>query len=453
MVFSSITFLFVFLPVTLLLYYMNRRVAGKNIVLLAASLLFYAWGEPVYVILMLLSILFNYYIGRDLGQKRSKGTLIFGVAFNLLMIGYFKYAGFLVDSFYQLTGVAVKIRSVALPVGISFYTFQAMSYVIDVYRGKCKAQDKFLPFATYITMFPQLIAGPIVKYTDIEAQLAERRIKTNDFREGVFIFIRGLAKKVVLANCIGKLHETVLGLSEMSALTAWVGAIAYTVQIFNDFSGYSDMAIGLGKMLGFDFCINFDRPYSALSVTEFWRRWHISLSSWFREYVYIPLGGNRVSRLKHIRNILVVWMLTGLWHGAAWNFVLWGMYYGMLLLLEKYVFARVQEKLPKFLRLVMTLFIVIIGWVLFFSPTVQDAATYIGAMFGAGGTLIDSQGLFYLCGYGLLMIVGLLPAMIRSGRKPRISGAVRWVIYIGLFVISVACLVSESYNPFLYFRF
>ena len=310
-----------------------------------------------------------------------------------------------------------------------------------------------MPFAAYITMFPQLIAGPIVKYTDIEAQLAQRKIRKAEFREGVFIFIRGLAKKVILANCIGKLHETILRSSQMSVLTAWIGALAYTIQIFNDFSGYSDMAIGLGKMLGFEFCINFDRPYSALSVTDFWRRWHISLSTWFREYVYIPLGGNRVSKAKHICNLLVVWMLTGLWHGAAWHFMLWGLYYGVLLILEKYVFGRVQEKLPKILRLLMTLFIVIIGWVLFFSPSLQDALTYIGAMFGADGTLVDSAGLFYLCEYGLLMIVGFLPAMVRFNSKLKMSSAVRWIIYLGLFVISVACLVSESYNPFLYFRF
>lgn len=453
MVFSSITFLFVFLPITLFLYYIGKNITYRNVILLIFSLLFYAWGEPVYVLLMLLSILFNYYIGRDLGQKRSKGTLIFAVVFNLLMIGYFKYAGLLVDSVYQLTGVALKIKKVALPVGISFYTFQAMSYVIDVYWGNCKAQEKFVPFAAYITMFPQLIAGPIVKYTDIEAQLAERKVRRSEFSEGVFIFIRGLAKKVILANCIGKLHETILRSSQMSVLTAWIGAIAYTIQIFNDFSGYSDMAIGLGKMLGFDFCINFDRPYSALSVTDFWRRWHISLSTWFREYVYIPLGGNRVSKVKHIRNLLVVWMLTGLWHGAAWHFMLWGLYYGVLLILEKYVIGRVQEKLPKILRLLMTLFIVIIGWVLFFSPSLPDALTYIGVMFGAGGTIVDNSGLFYLCEYGLLMIVGFLPAMVKFERKRRANSAFRWMVYLGLFMISVACLVSESYNPFLYFRF
>ena len=452
MVFSSITFLFIFLPITLLLYYVGKSTTYKNVVLLIASLLFYAWGEPIYVVLMMISILLNYYIGKDLGRKRSKGTLIFGVIVNLLILGYFKYSGFLVDSINNLTGFEINIRTVALPVGISFYTFQAMSYIIDVYRGS-RAQEKLLPFAVYITMFPQLIAGPIVRYNDIERQLAVRVINANNFREGVFIFIKGLSKKVILANCLGKLHETVLGMSEMSVLSAWIGAIAYTIQIFNDFSGYSDMAIGLGKMMGFDFPVNFDKPYRSLSVTEFWRRWHISLSTWFREYVYIPLGGNKKGVFRQIINLLIVWMLTGLWHGAAWNFVMWGAYYGVLLILEKFVFAKIQAKLPKFIRLIMTIFIVIIGWVFFFSPSLKDAIEYLGAMFGAGDAFVDSQGLFYLCGYGLLIIIGILPATIGLGKLHKAPVVIKWIVYVILFVLSVAFLISESYNPFLYFRF
>ena len=452
MVFSSITFLFIFLPITLLLYYVGKSTTYKNVVLLIASLLFYAWGEPIYVVLMMISILLNYYIGKDLGRKRSKGTLIFGVIVNLLILGYFKYSGFLVDSINNLTGFEINIRTVALPVGISFYTFQAMSYIIDVYRGS-RAQEKLLPFAVYITMFPQLIAGPIVRYNDIERQLAVRVINANNFREGVFIFIKGLSKKVILANCLGKLHETVLGMSEMSVLSAWIGAVAYTIQIFNDFSGYSDMAIGLGKMMGFDFPVNFDKPYRSLSVTEFWRRWHISLSTWFREYVYIPLGGNKKGVFRQIINLLIVWMLTGLWHGAAWNFVMWGAYYGVLLILEKFVFAKIQAKLPKFIRLIMTIFIVIIGWVFFFSPSLKDAIEYLGAMFGAGDAFVDSQGLFYLCGYGLLIIIGILPATIGLGKLHKAPVVIKWIVYVILFVLSVAFLISESYNPFLYFRF
>ena len=452
MVFSSITFLFIFLPITLLLYYVGKSTTYKNVVLLIASLLFYAWGEPIYVVLMMISILLNYYIGKDLGRKRSKGTLIFGVIVNLLILGYFKYSGFLVDSINNLTGFEINIRTVALPVGISFYTFQAMSYRIDVYRGS-RAQEKLLPFAVYITMFPQLIAGPIVRYNDIERQLAVRVINANNFREGVFIFIKGLSKKVILANCLGKLHETVLGMSEMSVLSAWIGAIAYTIQIFNDFSGYSDMAIGLGKMMGFDFPVTFDKPYRSLSVTEFWRRWHISLSTWFREYVYIPLGGNKKGVFRQIINLLIVWMLTGLWHGAAWNFVMWGAYYGVLLILEKFVFAKIQAKLPKFIRLIMSIFIVIIGWVFFFSPSLKDAIEYLGAMFGAGDAFVDTQGLFYLCGYGLLIIIGILPATIGLGKLHKAPVVIKWIVYVILFVLSVAFLISESYNPFLYFRF
>lgn len=452
MVFSSITFLFIFLPITLLLYYVGKSTTYKNVVLLSASLLFYAWGEPIYVVLMMISILLNYYIGKDLGRKRSKGTLVFGVIVNLLILGYFKYAGFLVDSINNLTGFEINIRAVALPIGISFYTFQAMSYIIDVYRGS-RAQEKLLPFAVYITMFPQLIAGPIVRYEDIERQLTVRVINANNFREGVFIFIKGLAKKVILANCLGKLHETVLAMPEMSVLSAWLGAIAYTIQIFNDFSGYSDMAIGLGKMMGFDFPVNFDKPYRSLSVTEFWRRWHISLSTWFREYVYIPLGGNRKGVFRQIINLLIVWMLTGLWHGAAWNFVLWGAYYGVLLILEKFVFAKVQEKLPKVIRFILTIFIVIIGWVFFFSSSLTEAIGYLGAMFDFGGTVVDSQGLFYLCGYGLLLVIGFLPAAIGLGKLHKAPVVIKWIVYVLLFVLSVAFLISESYNPFLYFRF
>ena len=453
MVFSSITFLFIFLPITLLLYYVGKNTTYKNVVLLIASLLFYAWGEPVYVILMLLSILFNFYVGKDLQRKRSKGTLIFGVVVNLLILGYFKYAGFLVDSVNQLTGLEINIRAVALPVGISFYTFQAMSYIIDVYRGGSKAQDKLLPFAVYITMFPQLIAGPIVRYEDIERQLVVRTINATNFREGIFLFIKGLAKKVILANCLGKLHETVLGIGDKSVLLAWVGAIAYTIQIFNDFSGYSDMAIGLGKMMGFDFPINFDKPYRSLSVTEFWRRWHISLSTWFREYVYIPLGGNRKGVARQILNLLIVWMLTGLWHGAAWNFVLWGAYYGVLLILEKFVFAKIQPKLPKVIRLLMTIIIVIIGWVFFFSPSLTEAVAYLGAMFGVGNVLVDGQGLFYLCSYGILIIIGFLPATTGLGKLHKAPVVIKWITYVLIFILSVAFLISESYNPFLYFRF
>ncbi len=453
MVFSSLVFLFAFLPVTLVLYYIVKDVTWKNVILLVASLLFYAWGEPVYVVLMIISILFNYYIGRDIENDRKKSTLIFGVVVNLLILGYFKYSGMLVETFNGITGLSIKTHSLALPIGISFYTFQAMSYIIDVYRGDSKAQKGIIPFAVYITMFPQLIAGPIVRYEDIDKQLTVRRFSRNDFAEGVVIFIKGLGKKVILANCIGSLHDQILALDSMPAVTAWVGAIAYTLQIFNDFSGYSDMAIGLGKMLGFNFPMNFDRPYSSLSVTEFWRRWHISLSTWFKEYVYIPLGGNRKGIARQILNLLIVWSLTGLWHGAAWNFVAWGLYYGILLILEKFVLKKLLEKIPKAVRWLMTFVIVVIGWVFFFSSSLSQAVGYLGKMFGADGSFADSKSGFYLAGYGILMLIGLVPAVWKFDEHKNINAFLKWAGCIIIFILSIAFLVSESYNPFLYFRF
>lgn len=454
MVFSSINFLFIFLPLTLLSYYLCRNIKWKNIILLASSLIFYAWGEPVYIILMLISILFNYYIGKDIDEGRHrKYTLIFGIIVNLLILGYFKYAGLIVDSVNKITGLSLVNRELPLPIGISFYTFQAMSYIIDVYRGGSKAQQKLLPFAVYITMFPQLIAGPIVRYEDIENQLNERRFSGRDFGDGVVIFVKGLAKKVILANCIGALHAEIFGIADRGALAAWIGALAYTLQIFNDFSGYSDMAIGLGKMLGFDFSENFDRPYASTSITQFWRRWHISLGTWFREYLYIPLGGNRRGAARQIINLLIVWTLTGLWHGAAWNFVAWGFYYGVLLILEKFVFAKVQKKLPKIANWIITFLLVVIGWVFFFCNSLGEAFSYLGTMFGAGGAGTAGMGGFYILAYALLLVLGFLPSAFKAEGKIKLPVSVKWFACVLLFMLSVAFLVSESYNPFLYFRF
>ena len=309
-----------------------------------------------------------------------------------------------------------------------------------------------MPFAVYITMFPQLIAGPIVRYEDIERQLTVRRFSGNDFSGGVLTFIKGLAQKVILANCIGAVHTEILGMTDRGAVVAWIGAIAYTLQIFNDFAGYSNMAIGLGKMLGFTFPKNFDRPYASTSVTEFWRRWHISLSTWFKEYLYIPLGGNRKGKFRQVINLLIVWSLTGLWHGAAWNFVAWGLYYGILLILEKFVLNKLRAKLPKAVNWLTTFIIVIIGWVFFFSNSFSGAADYLGTMFGANG-FATADTLFYLLGYIVIMILGMVPAVVSfddNGKKPAV---IKWIACILLFVLSVAFLVSESYNPFLYFRF
>ena len=407
MIFSSIFFLFVFLPVTLILYFLVPWKL-KNTVLLIVSLIFYAWGEPVYVFLMLFSILFNYISGIEIHKYREENnekflrfSFWFTVVVNLAILGFFKYYGFLLDNINAILPVDIPYRELALPVGISFYTFQTLSYIIDVYKGEVPVQKNFINFGTYVTMFPQLIAGPIVRYADIDAQLVKRNLSLYKFGQGVAWFLRGLGKKVLLANNIGMTFDAIVAIApgDRSMLTAWIGCLAYAMQIYFDFSGYSDMAVGLGKMLGFEFVRNFNYPYISKSITDFWRRWHISLSTWFREYVYIPLGGNRVSKLKHVRNILVVWMLTGFWHGAAWNFMMWGLYYGLLLLLEKYVLAPKLQKLPDIVQQIYSFVLVLIGWVLFFSASLPDALVYLGNMFGIGGHgIIDSTGLYYLAG-------------------------------------------------------
>ena len=465
MLFSSIVFLFTFLPIVLILYYVLPR-QFKNPVLLLASLLFYAWGEPIYLFLMMFSILFNYISGldiaRNLGNKRAaRKSLIFNVVVNLCVLGFFKYEGFVLNSLNAVLPVEIPFQEVALPVGISFYTFQILSYIIDVYWGNVPVQKNLMDFALYVTMFPQLIAGPIVKYAEIDEQLHVREENWGRFGEGVMYFIRGLAKKVLLANTVGMIYTNVSGMApeDVSVVTAWLGCLAYTFQIYFDFSGYSDMAVGLGKMFGFEFPWNFNYPYIAQSVTEFWRRWHISLSSWFREYVYIPLGGNRVPVPKHIRNLLVVWLLTGLWHGAAWNFVAWGLYYGVILIFEKYFFHRVLDKLPEVLRHIYSLVLVMVGWVLFFSPSFAGALEYLKLMFGAGGHgFMDGEALYLLIsnlGLWVIAIVSSTPLVYGVyeryvGRRKPVADV---VIYAGIFLLCVAYLVTETYNPFLYFRF
>ncbi|MCI9439644.1 MAG: MBOAT family protein [Ruminococcus sp.] len=470
MLFSSVMFLFMFLPVTLAVYYLVSP-KFRNMVMLIASLFFYAWGEPVYIILMMLSVIMNYFCGLDIDGKRgshalAKRSLVFGIAMNLLVLGFFKYYGLVMETANALFPFEIPYRVLPLPIGISFYTFQALSYIIDVYRGDVRAQKKFTYFALYISMFPQLIAGPVVRYIDIEEQLRGRKYGVVKFGRGAMFFIRGLAKKVVLANSIGEVYEQVIGLQvgTVSVLTAWVGCIAYAFQIYYDFSGYSDMAVGLGKMFGFEFRRNFHYPYVSKSVTEFWKRWHISLSTWFQEYVYIPLGGNRCSAQRHIMNLLVVWGLTGLWHGAQWNFLLWGLYYGILLILEKYVWGALLERLPEIIQRVYAFVLALIGWVFFFSPNISQAQNYIGMMFGMGANgLADRQAVFLLTTHWLLFLLciagsssmgwSLLRAVTESYKKGRTQRAASCIVYIGLFVISVSFLVTETFNPFLYFRF
>lgn len=468
MLFSSIVFLFTFLPAVMILYYL-LPVRFRNVILLLASLVFYAWGEPVYLFLMLLSILFNYFSGLDIARnlqdkRAAKRSLVFNLIINLAVLGFFKYEGFVLDTLNGILPVHISYHALPLPIGISFYTFQILSYIIDVYRGNVKVQTNLPNFALYVTMFPQLIAGPIVQYADVDEQLASREVSWTKFGEGSMYFIRGLAKKVLLANTSGMIFTEVSGLAKgnIAVVTAWLGAFAYMFQIYFDFSGYSDMAIGLGKMFGFEFNMNFNYPYVSKSITEFWRRWHISLSSWFRDYVYIPLGGNRVSKIKHIRNLLIVWFLTGLWHGAAWNFVAWGLYYGVILIIEKYFLSPVLDRLPDIVRHIYSIVLVVIGWVLFFSSSFGQAADYIRVMFGAGAHgFADRESMYLLTSnliLWLILIFGSTPLvhfryehMLRS--KKWNTTIINSVVYAALFIVCIAYLVTETYNPFLYFRF
>ena len=473
MVFSSAAFMFAFLPITLLLYFVpvfrdERKETGKrNLVLCLVSLVFYAWGEPVHILLMLLSILFNYLVGLDIQkhrdeEKNSRALFIFCLVFNLFMLGFFKYSGFFVNNINSLFGTSIEYNAPPLPVGISFYTFQILSYVIDVYKGELKAQKNIIYFGCYVTMFPQLIAGPIVQYSDIEKQLSERKVTSDGFVYGIRMFIKGLCKKVLFANTIGAVYTEIMGLGdirELSVATAWIAVICYTLQIYFDFSGYSDMAIGLGKMFGFDFVQNFNFPYKADSIKDFWRRWHISLSTWFRDYVYIPLGGNRKGTLRAIFNTLVVWALTGMWHGAAWNFIAWGAFYGILLIIEKYLLSDILEKIPSFIRHIGTMIVVMLGWVFFSSETLGDALTLIGSMVGLNSNaLLDSQAMYYLSCYGFAIAVMSLSSFgffesVPEIRNKKLSRALLTAGYAAAFVLCIAYLISETYNPFLYFRF
>ncbi len=473
MVFSSLLFLFRFLPVVLLVYY-AAPARFRNLILFLASLVFYAWGEPVYIVLMLFSVLVSYTGGicvdrfRRNGQRRRAGTaLAVSSVISLSLLGFFKYAGFVVESVNSLTGLGLAVPVISLPIGISFYTFQTMSYTIDVYRGEAKVQKNLISFGAYVAMFPQLIAGPIVQYKTIDRQLRRRRENAEQFAEGIHRFMIGLGKKVLLANNAGMLWDSIQAMPPdgLPVLTAWMGLAAYTFQIYFDFSAYSDMAIGLGHMFGFTFLENFNYPYISKSITEFWRRWHISLSTWFREYVYIPLGGNRVSRGKHIRNIMAVWLLTGIWHGASWNFVVWGLYYGILLLVEKFVLGRFLEKLPAWFRHIYCLFFVMLGWNLFVFDDMGLGLRYMRSLFGLyGGGFLNQETVYLLYNnVFLLLLLFLGSTRIPAKAGERIAGilrdrdwaalAVRGMFYTVIFLLSVAWLVDASYNPFLYFRF
>ncbi len=461
MVFSSYTFLFYFLPPLLILYYLipRRSLGGRNLVLLAFSLFFYFAGGPRHLPLMLLSIAINY-VGGLLCAKRRRWALVLTMAVNLGLLGWFKYAGFVGENLRAL-GLPLSVPEVVLPIGISFFTFQGMSYVIDVYRGDTPPAKNPLQVALYIALFPQLVAGPIVRYTTVAEELVSRRETFDDFAAGALRFSFGLAKKMLLANNLSLMADEAFSTAPIGAAAAWLGAIAYTGQIYFDFSGYSDMAIGLGRMFGFHFEENFNYPYLSKSVTEFWRRWHMSLSGWFRDYVYIPLGGSRAGTAKQVRNILLVWTLTGLWHGAAWNFLLWGLYFGVLLLGEKFWWGKALERAPSPLRHLYAMVIVVLGWVLFRCEGLSAVGSYLGAMFGLSGAGWG-QALYFLRQYGVFLAVGAVASLpvkdaLRAAlQRRKAERAIQWgsaLAGLGLLGLSFLQLISSTANPFIYYRF
>lgn len=466
MVFSSTIFLCVYLPLVLLGYYICPK-KGRNLFLLIVSLVFYAWGEPKYVFLMIFSILVNYIFGRLMdkhreNKKRLKLMLVLSVVIDIGLLSVFKYTDFIITNVNAIFGANFDLLNIALPIGISFYTFQAMSYTIDVYRDDVRVQKNLIDFGMYITMFPQLIAGPIVRYADVQDQLADRSVTTADFSEGVMRFVVGLGKKVLLANQMGAVWSDIYALGgDVSALMAWTGAIAYTFQIYFDFSGYSDMAIGLGRMFGFKFPENFRYPYQSVSITDFWRRWHITLSTWFKEYLYIPLGGNRRGLARQALNLLIVWSLTGFWHGAGWNFVMWGLYYFVILFIEKLFLLKALDKLPKFFRHVYALVLIIIGWVIFASDDVSVLLPYLGSMFGANGaiggmdvyTLLTKAVLLIICCIASTELPKKLFLSAAGAMNEKAAFTLKSVLTIALLALSMILLIGDSYNPFLYFRF
>lgn len=480
MVFSNLIFLYLFFPITLAAYFLAPQLKLKNIVLLIASLIFYAWGEPVYILLLLVSAGINYFAGCQMEfQAHRKAKLVLAVTVNLLLLAVFKYAGFLVGNLNTLTGLSLPVPKIALPIGISFYTFQAMSYVIDVYRGKVGIQRSYWKFLLYVSMFPQLIAGPIVRYSEVEAQIEKRHTTARGAFEGMTRFCIGLGKKVLLADYAGKAADELLkNTSGITTVGAWLGAILVMLQIYFDFSGYSDMAIGMGRIFGFHYNENFNLPYTASSITDFWRRWHISLSTFFRDYVYIPLGGNRKGLARQILNLFIVWGLTGLWHGASWNFVLWGLYFFVLLVIEK-LFADKLAKIPNFVRHLITLFLLVISWTIFYYESLPDLGKTLAAMFGgAAGGFTSAQVKTKLVN----CLPMLLVAIVGCSALPRTLGTL-WTNLIGgglarrqhrdgiatakdifytltvfafdaaLVYLSTTVLIGSGYSPFLYFRF
>lgn len=468
MIFSSLTFIYAFFPIVILLYFLFKNRTYRNCILLLASTIFYAWGEPKYILVMLCSV-FSAYIGGLLISyfdkkcisclKKTSMIVTLFILVGILLI--FKYLNLFVDTFHSILSVNITIKKIVLPIGISFYTFQILSYIIDLYRGKVKLQKNFFTLLLYVSFFPQLIAGPIVRYETIESELKNRKENWNDFTSGLEVFIFGLAKKVLLANNLAKLADGIyaMGIEKMGTLFTWLAVIAYTFQIYFDFSGYSDMAIGLGRIFGFHFPQNFYYPYIATSITDFWRRWHISLSTWFRDYIYIPLGGNRVAPFRHVFNILITWALTGFWHGAQWNFLLWGLYYALLLLIEKYFFAKLLKKIPAFIQWVYTFLLVSIGWVIFSKESIHEILSVLKNMFmytasspldiiASNSQLVPA---IFVLPFAIVFSFPLFKKFMEGNSTFIII--IREALCLLLFALCIISLLSSTYNPFIYFRF
>ncbi len=462
MVFTSINFLYYFLPTVLILYFIVPK-KYKNLLLLISSLLFYFYGEPKYIILMVIEIVLAYFEARLIEKYKSKEIFIFSIFIHVLLLCIFKYTNFLITNINGIFNTNISLLNIVLPIGISFYTFQIISYLVDVYKEKVKAQKNFISLATYVSLFPQLIAGPIVRYETINDELDNRKQTFNDFSSGISRFIIGLSKKVLIANILGELCNIFILSNEKTVLFYWIYGISYSLQIYFDFSAYSDMAIGLGRMFGFHFMENFDYPYISKSITEFWRRWHISLSSWFKDYVYIPLGGSREGTFKLIRNILIVWLLTGLWHGSEWTFVIWGMFIGILLVIEKLLLNKYIEKLPSIVRRIYTLFIIMISFIIFSGSNINESFNNIVGLFNFSNPFINKFTMHYLKDYGLVLIIAIFLStpilkntIIKLKKNKKINNIINIldiIVLLILLVIVTSYLIDSSYNPFLYFRF
>lgn len=468
MVFSSVVFLYIFLPIMLLVYFIVPK-KFKNAVMIIASLIFFAWGEIRYIFIMLILAVMDYFCGKKIdkyfdNKKKKRLYLGIDVGVNLLILFFFKYADFIISNINLITGFNIPLLNIPLPIGVSFNTFQSLSYIIDVYRGTVKCEKSFYNYLTYTTLFPQIIAGPIVRYETVDEELVDKKISMNNFTKGMKRFIIGLGKKVLIANNVGKLWSIIESGSyiTLSPALAWLGLVAFALQIYFDFSGYSDMAIGLANIFGMNFDENFNYPHISKSITEFWRRWHITLSSWFKDYIYIPLGGNRKGLAKQIRNILIVWFLTGAWHGASWNFILWGLYFGVILILEKMFLLKFLEKIPAIFRHIYTIFLVLISWLIFAFEDLGKIGEYFKALFNFNYSYsYNSEGIYYLKNYAIIIIIGIIlstPIITKLLKKMEtknklLPSLITSFIYIAIFIFSTSYLVSDSFNPFLYFRF